>query len=138
MRSMLKRIRRDERGQALIELALSLVLLLLLVAGVVDFGRLFNNYIIITNASREGARYASHFPLVDDEPGIKAATQQEAAGSGVMLEDGDITIDGDVRTAGKPIRVSVAYDFPTLLAGMFGFGDLTLRSSTEMIIFGLD
>ena len=138
MRSMLKRMRRDERGANLLEMALVLPLLVLLVAGVGDIGRAFNNYIIITNASREGARYASHFPLVDDEPGIKAATQQEAADSGVTLQDTDITIDVGDRSAGNPIRVSVEYDFPTFLGDIIGFANLTLASGTEMIIFGRD
>ena len=136
MPSRLKLMRRGERGQGLIEMALSLVLLLLLVAGVADFGRAFNNYIIITNASREGARYGSHFPLDDD--GIIAATIQEAAASGVTLQDSDITIIGAANPSGNAIRVSVEYDFPTIIAGIFGFGNLTLRSSTEMIIFGPD
>lgn len=136
MRSMLKRIRRDERGANLVEMALSAFLLVLLVMGVADFGRAFNNYIIITNASREGARYASHFPSY--VAGILEATKKEAAGSGVTLQDTDIAIIGAGSPAGNPIEVVVEYDFPTILGGIIGFANLTLGSSTEMIIFGLD
>jgi Flp pilus assembly protein TadG len=45
-----------ERGQAVIELALTLPLLLLVVLGMFDFGLLFQRYEVVTNAAREGAR----------------------------------------------------------------------------------
>lgn len=47
---------RSQRGNALIEFALVLPLLLLIFAGIVDFGFLFQRYEVITNAAREGAR----------------------------------------------------------------------------------
>jgi Flp pilus assembly protein TadG len=47
---------KNQKGGALIELAVVLPLLLLLVAGFVDFGFLFYNKQVLTNASREGAR----------------------------------------------------------------------------------
>jgi Flp pilus assembly protein TadG len=48
-----------ERGAALVELALVLPLLLVVIAGIVDFGFAFQRYEVITNAAREGARLAS-------------------------------------------------------------------------------
>jgi Flp pilus assembly protein TadG len=47
---------RSEQGQAIIELALTLPLLLLIVLGVFDFGLMFQKYEVVTNAAREGAR----------------------------------------------------------------------------------
>ena len=128
----------DERGTNLIEMALVSFLLLLMLGGVVDFGRAFNNYIIIANASREGARYASRFPRPQDENDIKQATKQEAADSGVALSDDDIVIENMGASSGGWIRVTVNYDFPTIMGGVIGVGNLTLRSSTEMVVFGLD
>lgn len=49
---------RSERGQAIIELALTLPLLLLIILGVFDFGLMFQRYEVVTNAAREGARLA--------------------------------------------------------------------------------
>lgn len=46
----------DESGAELIEFALALPLLLLVGLGVLDFGRLFQRYEVVTNAAREGAR----------------------------------------------------------------------------------
>ena len=54
----LKRFRRHESGAELIEFGLTLPLLLLLVLGMIEFGFLFREYEIVTNAAREGARIA--------------------------------------------------------------------------------
>jgi Flp pilus assembly protein TadG len=48
-----------ERGSELIEMAIVTPLLLVLVAGVVDFGVLFQRFEVVTNAAREGARIAT-------------------------------------------------------------------------------
>jgi len=48
--------RERSRGQSLVEFSLVLVPLLLLILGVVQFGLIFNSYVTITNAAREGAR----------------------------------------------------------------------------------
>ena len=47
-----------ERGAAAVELAIIMPLLLLVIAGIVDFGRFFMTEIQLTNAAREGARVA--------------------------------------------------------------------------------
>jgi Flp pilus assembly protein TadG len=49
-------MRGGERGNAVIELALTLPLLLLVVLGIFDFGLMFQRYEVVTNAAREGAR----------------------------------------------------------------------------------
>jgi Flp pilus assembly protein TadG len=45
-----------ERGAALLELALVLPLLLVVIAGIVDFGLAFQRFEVVNNAAREGAR----------------------------------------------------------------------------------
>lgn len=49
----------NKSGQAIVETALILPLILLILMGIIDFGFLFNNYLVIDNASREGARSAA-------------------------------------------------------------------------------
>jgi Flp pilus assembly protein TadG len=49
----------EERGAALVEFALCVPLLLVVIAGIVDFGFAFQRYEVITNAAREGARLAT-------------------------------------------------------------------------------
>jgi Flp pilus assembly protein TadG len=47
---------RNNRGQAMLEFALVLPILLLLVFGIIDFGIIFFDNLVITQAAREGAR----------------------------------------------------------------------------------
>ena len=53
-----QRLAADESGQALVEFALVMIPLMLLILGMVDFARLFQQYQMITDAAREGARIA--------------------------------------------------------------------------------
>jgi hypothetical protein len=138
---MLERIRRDDGGAALVEMAAALVLLLMLLFAAADLGRLFHSYIILRNASREGARYASHLP---DMPGfIRDTVRREAANAGVTLADADIGIDPDPNLGtpiltGNPITVSVEYQFDTIIGGLVGLDSITVRAATEMVVFGRD
>ena len=49
---------RSERGAELIEFALVLPILLLVFAGIVDFALMFQRFLTVSNAAREGARIA--------------------------------------------------------------------------------
>lgn len=53
------RFRRDDRGAAAVEFALVLPILVVLVFGVVDFGRALFAYNYLTSAVREGGRFAA-------------------------------------------------------------------------------
>ena len=48
---------RDQRGATTVEFAIVAMLFFLLLFGIIDFGLLFFNQQVITNAAREGARY---------------------------------------------------------------------------------
>jgi Flp pilus assembly protein TadG len=147
MRMRIGRMVHDRRGASVAEMALLMPLLLLLAVGVADLGRAFHSYIVINNASREGARYASRFPWLAQE--TRDAAKREAANSGVTLADGDITIDpeppagampGDpgVQLPGFPITVVVDFPFDMILGGAVGLGPLTLHAETTMVVFGAD
>jgi Flp pilus assembly protein TadG len=139
---------RSERGANLVEMALVSTFLLLLVAGVVDIGRAFNNYIIITNSAREGARQGSRLPCNGANQAlfrlaIVDAAIQEAAGSGVDLVGGNIAIDPDpvgdgCPAAGSPIDVTVEFNFATILGGILGVNEFPLRITASMLFYGND
>jgi Flp pilus assembly protein TadG len=50
-------LKKNNKGQTFVETALILPIILLVVMGIIEFGRIFSGYLILTNASREGARY---------------------------------------------------------------------------------
>lgn len=52
-----KEVIRNQCGQALVEMALVLPLLLLLLLGIFECGRIMGSYMLISDLSREGARY---------------------------------------------------------------------------------
>jgi Flp pilus assembly protein TadG len=49
---------RDQSGQSLLEAALVLPVVLLIAVGILEFGRAFQTWQVVTNAAREGARVA--------------------------------------------------------------------------------
>ncbi|HEY5557306.1 TadE family protein [Acetobacterium sp.] len=53
---------KKEDGQAMVEFAIILPILIMILCGIIDFGWYFTNQNIIDNCSREGARYASVTP----------------------------------------------------------------------------
>ena len=138
-----RRMRRSERGQNLIEMALLLPVLIMITIGVIDMGRAYHHYIIITNASREGARFGSRFPhyatgIIETTIGEAIPDDGEPCRSGnVCLSPADVTITGLSGAAGMPLRVTVTYDFPTILGHIIGLPNLQLCGYTEMVIFGI-
>lgn len=67
LKRLIKKLRRSEKGQAMVEMALILPILILIIGGIVDFGWLFYNKLALNNAAREGARYAAiHYHLSTD------------------------------------------------------------------------
>ncbi len=130
------------RAQALVEMALLLPLLLLLILGAVDFGRLFMTKFILTNAAREGANYIAYFYDADNitasQDAAKPVVQAEGTSSGITIDPGKITFTGCC-TAGLPVSVTVAHDVDLIFDGFLstmGVIDLpvTLSSTVTMVV----
>jgi hypothetical protein len=90
-------ISHNANGQTLVEFAIVIPILLLLVFGLIEFGRLMFSYAAVTTASREATRYGtasgtndSGTPFYLDCQGIKDAAKR--IGSLVGVADDDITI----------------------------------------------
>lgn len=118
---------RNQKGQALVEMALVLPILLMLVFGIIEFGRIFNAYIIVSNASREGARYAAvGRSLTDIETDIDNLTSTL----------GTVTIDVTPTDDGESVKVTVTHPLPliTPIIGpmVSGSNHLDIESSTVM------
>jgi Flp pilus assembly protein TadG len=96
-------LRRTPRGQALVEMALILPLLMLLLLMAIDFGRVFFSYIQITNAAREAAAYAALSPT--DTAGILAAAMKE---TDAQSQNGESAITIDAPTCMAPSGTVIA------------------------------
>ncbi len=99
---------KSERGQSLVELAISIVILVYLLAGAVEFGLAFFQFVQLRDAAQEGALYGSMNP--SDTAGITARVQG-ASSSPVDLTTitPAITIIGSA-CEGNGIKVTVSYD----------------------------
>ena len=63
-----KRGMRAERGAVAVEFAIVVPIFLLLVFGIVDFGHAWYMKQIVSNASREGARYGTRYSVLPQTP----------------------------------------------------------------------
>lgn len=130
--------RAPERGANLVEIALILPLLLFLMFGVVDMGRAFYAVISLTNAAREGARYASRNSLAGTEADVLKVVQQVQGEPAVPLAPSEITVtvEGLGRPVGDNVVVTATLTYPTLMGQFVGLQPLTLSRRAEMRIFG--
>ena len=128
--------KRRERGQSLVETAVVLPILLLLVAAIVDFGRAFDAYIVLTNAAREGARFGSTNPELSED-GVKDLVVANVVGSGTNITQmtgftaANVTVEGQVEGS-EEVKVTVTYQFDMWFGRMIGIPQLTLTKVSEM------
>jgi Flp pilus assembly protein TadG len=99
---------RNERGQALAEFAIVLPLILFFIAGIIEFGRAWNIKQAVTDAAREGARYA-------------------------VVQDGSITSTDDVKTKIEERLALASIESSTIdFSGPFhAAGEMTVTVSTQ-------
>ncbi|HEU4342498.1 MAG TPA: TadE/TadG family type IV pilus assembly protein [Candidatus Binatia bacterium] len=88
MANLLTNIGKSSTGQALIELTLLLPLLVLILLGTVDFGRVFFQSMALAQAARAGAQFgAQNDTTAADAPGMKAAAVNAGQDIGLALAD---------------------------------------------------
>lgn len=138
MRSGLGRARRfNERGQALAEFALVLPLVLLFIAGIVEMGRAWNIKQVVTDAAREGARYAVVQDMAVDSNVVKAKIMERLALAHVETADISISPSADWRVSGMPMTITVTTQFRmALIKGLLGWAGVpsTVPISTQAIM----
>jgi len=140
---------RNEQGQSMTEFALSLVIMLTLLAGVVDLGRMFFAYIIIRDAAQEGAVYGSIAPKDDltvlaneVEQHVRAAFTDPSDSSNVPVDLTKLNVQTDIlgatcATPGSGIRVRVEYSVPVtmpFLGTIIGSQDMPMSATVENAI----
>jgi Flp pilus assembly protein TadG len=127
------------RGQALIEMALVVVALVFLMAGIVEFGRAFMLANMITHAARDGARFAATLGGASRTNGALNSTGQTSVKNhviqlvqGVMpLTANDVGVTSDGASCPPTVTVTVngTIDY-LLLKGLVGNGFNVARSIT--------
>jgi hypothetical protein len=126
--------RLNRKGQALIEFALILPLVLLLVVGMLEFARAWNLHQVMTDAVREGARRAV---LADGLCGVasldsvKAPMWRYLAQSGYDPSYATMTVTPAARykCTGFNITVNLTLPYRIWALGSLGSSSFTMRSS---------
>jgi Flp pilus assembly protein TadG len=143
---------REQGGQALVELAIVLPVLLLLLIGIVDVSLLLNADITITNASREAASYAVLHPAAAPSAIASAATSRVAP-----LLPANVTVTAKYYNSATatfvawpisgipssspspteiPVQVEVSYPWSAstiLIGALFGTGTRTVSGRSTMV-----
>ncbi len=134
----------SERGQALVELALVLPMILILLVGILEFARAWNAHQVITDAAREGARIA----IVADQPPIDSMTKKTMVKAAISKALNNAAIDpskatvtvngnGDGSGAQTTVNIQLPYHFtffgPIIkMATGTGQADIKLKTSFVM------
>ena len=122
----------SERGAALLEVALTLPLLLLVATGIFEFGRAYQTWQILTNAAREGARVAV-LPGMDDNAVEERVVEYMTSGLLPRADDADISIDRDTEVdigASTASASRVQVDYPFTFMVLQGIASLVVEGST--------
>lgn len=110
-----------ERGAVAVEMAVLLPLLLLILIGTMEFGRVFNVQNSLTQAAREGARHAAinYNKSTLDVEGAALAAAPSLDGLAMSVTD-----NASSCTAGANVEVTTSVSLPSLSgfldAGAFG------------------
>jgi Flp pilus assembly protein TadG len=115
----------SERGAELIEMAFVLPLLLLIVVGIVDFGFLFRELSVVTNAAREGAR-AGVLPEYGADQNVVDRVQQYLDASGVNVtcalgNAGPCRVNAPVQSIASPSGTIQARNVSVVIFHNFSF-----------------
>jgi Flp pilus assembly protein TadG len=119
---LFSRLHRDESGAALVEFALVITVLLLLLLGMLDFGKAFNYWNDTTHLSATGARWAAVNMNPGDGATLQESIRDEAdtpelrnGGTDAVADPVQVCIDFPKETSnvGDPVRVTVTagYNF---------------------------
>lgn len=124
------------RAQALVEFALLLPLLLVLIIGAMDLGRVFFFKIVLTNAAREGANTLSRYPA--DYTKTWNAIRTEGNSSGVTITEEEVTYTGCC-AVGSPVVITIDKDVDLIFDGFLNTmgiidGPITISSSVTMVV----
>jgi Flp pilus assembly protein TadG len=125
--------RTNESGQAVVEFAVILPVLLMILFAILQFGIVFNNYIQVTAAAREGARKAAVSRSLGTAAAETAATTAaKAAAPGLKQTSITVTYPNSPTFAqGSDVTVQVTYPYSISILGIIvKSGKLT--SSTTM------
>lgn len=141
---------RSDRGSELIEMAMVTPILLLILAGIFDFGMMFRSWEVVTNAAREGARVGV-LPAYANSDNVRARVEQYMRASGVAtacalsctpsacsvcVQNQTLVVTGAGTVSARSVTVTSVQTLPSLgvIGAFFGgsFGSVPVASTSVM------
>lgn len=107
-----------ERGAVAVEFALLAPILIMLLLGIMEFGRVYNVQMSLTNAAREGVRSMA---INNSQSAARSAAMNAATHLNPPLADGNIAFSATNCSAKAQMTVTINYSLSTMtgIAGPF-------------------
>jgi Flp pilus assembly protein TadG len=125
-------------GVAMIEFALVLPILLIVITGIFDFGLAFREYLVVTDAAREGARMAVLPGYSDTDVTTRARAYLAAGGvptariQSVDVATSTATTEGGSTLTLKTVTASVLHQFSLIAPFGGNYGTIALTGVSVM------
>jgi Flp pilus assembly protein TadG len=151
---MRKTFRHAEHGQSMVEFAIGLVVILLLLAGLLDLGRIYFTFVTLEDAAGEAALYLALNPACPHadsgpqcaDPNNAEYRARNAGGSEVEWTAATILVDiptlpdgTSVYDVGEPVSVTIQYPYRLimpLIPKIAGINPITLSVHASQVIIG--
>jgi Flp pilus assembly protein TadG len=127
------------RAQAAVEFALVMPLFLLIVAGTIEFGRIFFSYAQLLQAAQDGARYGAILQKADSD--VTARVKQLAPGGNsdtvsiatTVSPTSNASVASALRTRGNVLRVSAQHQHRPLVP-VIRLPTISLTATASMVV----
>lgn len=124
------------RGQSLVELALTITVLIILLAGILDFGVAYFSYIALRDAAEEGAVYGAMCPT--DTTGIENRIRQSSSSPVDLTNTTYVKVTIQTSDAhpdpGDVLQITVLDRYITILPFLAGNSILLRAQVTTLIL----
>ncbi|HSH76398.1 MAG TPA: TadE/TadG family type IV pilus assembly protein [Longimicrobiales bacterium] len=127
----------SEDGQALVEFALVIPILLLLIAGIAEFSRAWNTQQVLTDAAREALRSSVVADSGFSYDAMLGLIDQALRRASLDPNRADVSVDGWKTGTGTPARIRIDYRYEFgFFAPLLGWatGDRSLALSTSFVM----
>jgi Flp pilus assembly protein TadG len=116
----LGRPRGGRRGQAMVELALAIPILLIVLGGIFEFGMAWQRSQVVTDAARQGARTASLLSETGvGQDSVETVVERALRVGGIDPDDAEIDVVGFQAGTGTQVTVTVEAEYEFWLLGPF-------------------
>ena len=140
---MRKQGNKHEKGQSLVEFALALPILILILSGLVDIGRVYFAFIFLEEAAAEAALFLSIEPSCLDGTQCAAPNNalwraQNSGSTQGVVDSNQISVTGNVQNPdiGATVTVTATYPFRFITPGIAAIAE-TVTNGDDFIVLSV-